>query len=49
MLLLREKTLKQHAKLTRRTMGCVVKLNTDFIGQNFVYQKHDPLSKKKKQ
>ena len=30
-------------------MGCVVKMNTDLIGQSFICQKHDPTSKEKKQ
>ena len=28
-------------------MGCVVIMNTDLIGRNFLCQKHDPPSKKK--
>ena len=47
MILLREETPKQLAKLNKTTMGCVVNMNTDLIGQNFPCQKHDPPSEKK--
>ena len=30
-------------------MGCSVNMNSDLRGQNFICQKHDPLSKEKKQ
>ena len=49
MTLLRECTPKQLAEPTRRTMGCVVKMNTDLMRQNFHCQKHHTLLKKIKQ
>ena len=36
------------AKSNNRTMGCVVLMNTDLFGQNFLCQKLDPPPKKKK-
>ena len=48
MIKIRKLTLKMLAKSNKRTMGCVVIMNTDLFGQNFLCQKLDPPPKKKK-
>ena len=46
MIIFRKLTLKMLAKSNKRTMGCVVIMNTDLFGQNFLCQKLDPPPKK---
>ena len=49
MIIRRKETQKQLANYNKRTMGCVVLMNTDLIGQSFLRQKIDHPSKKEKQ